>query len=130
MKKLITVLTLVAMSASAGCSWFTSETKAAETAAVDCAKQDLGQTVEAVGMSLLLTVSSIIFNGGANWQSDLTALAAKYGADAVTCAASIAETLFKQPTPDAGVGPSTSDSISTPSDRAHQWVVGSGITIK
>lgn len=133
LKKLAAIaLVLTVASTQASCSWLKSEGKTAETAAVACAQQDLGQTVTEAGASLLMTVSSILFNGGTNWMADLTALAAKYGEDAVTCAAHIAEALFQMPSTGSGSGssgPSTADS-DTAAGRAHQWVVGSHLVLK
>lgn len=106
MKKLVSAVTMVALACSTvGCSWFESKAKVAEDDAIACVKADLGQSVEAVGVSLLMTVVSILANGGTDWSANLAALEAKYGKDAIACAEKVAADLFK-PTPSAT--PSTS----------------------
>lgn len=131
---LVTALTLIAN--TAGCSWFQNKEAAVKQAAVNCAKQDLGQTVASAGESLLLTVVSIIASGGVNWTADLAALETKYGAEAVECAANIAEALFRtapvSTSPDAGVAPATGDddaaAVKAAHDRVEQYLNAKHVT--
>lgn len=105
-KKLLSCLVCVAvMATSASCSWFQKEETTVKTDLIDCAKQDLGQSVSASGVSLLMTVVAIIATGGADWTADLAALESKYSTDAVSCAEKIASDLFK---PSTGSGSGSS----------------------
>ena len=118
MKKLISsqvlAFTLATLPAAAGCSWFSHAATVAKADAIECAKQDLGQTVAGGVESLLLTVVTIVFNGGANWQADLDALAAKFGPETLACCAKVAQDLFS-----TGSGsPSTGLDLDTPAQRA------------
>ena len=120
--KLISALLITVMLAStASCAWLKSEGSKAQAAAVDCAKQDLGQTVADAGVSLLMAVVAILAAGGSDWRADLTALETKYGADAVACAVKIGESLFR-PAPDAV--PLPGYRLSDAHDRAVQALVG------
>lgn len=120
-KSLITLVTAAAV-ATSGCSWFKKESTVVKQGVIDCAKQDLGQTIPEAGLSLLMVVAGIIFEGGLNWQADLDKLATKYGPDAVQCAAHIADLMFR--TPADGSGASTAESIETPSNRASKYTSG------
>lgn len=99
----IALATLVMLATVTGCSWFSSATKNAETAAIDCGKQDLGQTVATAAVSLIMDVVTIVATGGADWQADLDALGAKFGPDALACAEKVAEAVFRTPL-DANAG--------------------------
>lgn len=127
MKKLLSLLTVLAL-AAAGCK--NLNTSGAKQVAIDCAKQDLGKTVTQAGLSLLMTVASILFDGANDWQAKLTTLAEGYGVDAVKCAAKVAEELFRVPTSDSGSGTgiSTSQEAESPHDRAVNFT--SGTTFK
>lgn len=123
MKKLLAALALITMvPAQAGCSWWRSKEPAVKEAAIDCAKQDLGKTVTEAAQSIVLTVVAIIAKGGADWKSDLESLGAKYGVEAVLCAAQVAEALFR---PAPATMPSTGDDpMAAAHARAAQMLVG------
>jgi hypothetical protein len=118
-KIFVTIITLCALTTSA-CTTAKHVGSVVKADAIECAKQDLGQTVVDAGLSLAYTVAGIIFQGGTDWQADLDKLAATYGPDALACAAKIAGDLFTPPTAGSGAGPSTADALAGPSTRAKQ----------
>src|SRR5262249_3058070 len=118
---IVTAFVLVSLPASAGCSWFKKEAAVAKADIIDCAKQDLGQTVEEAGMSLAMTVAMIIFSAPAGWQDVLHQLEAKYGADAIGGAEKLAGDLFKPP---PSTTPETGEKVESPYDRAKQALDG------
>lgn len=95
--KILSALAVLALATTtAGCSWFQSKETVVKDDLLNCAKADLGTTVESAGASILMTVVSILANDGTNWQADLSALEAKYGGLAISCAEKIAADLFKK----------------------------------
>ena len=121
----ITALALLVSTAS--CSWLKSEGAAAGSAAAACAADALGvpldasislQTIENVGESIGMAVLVIVATGGTNWQADLSALEAKYGAPLIQCALQVAEAVFRTAPAAGSAAPSTSDATQTPHDRA------------
>lgn len=125
MKKLLSTLLLSSFLYSAsGCT--KTQVTAGENAAIDCAKADLGQTVESAGLSVLMTVMSIIFDGGVNWVGDLAAIGAKYGPEVLACAEKVAEAAFRTPSTGSGAGSglSTGAEAVSPHDRAVQALSG------
>jgi hypothetical protein len=116
-KIFITIITICALTSSA-CSTAKHVETVVKDDAIECAKQDLGQTVAAGALSLAMTVANILFEGGTNWQGDLDALAAKYGPDALACAAKIAQDLFHPPA--GSDAPATTEVLVGPAQRASE----------
>ena len=121
MKKFLSLVLLSSLLATA-CTKV--QVTAGKNAAIDCAKADLGQTVASGVESVLMTVVTIVFDGGANWVADLAAIGAKYGPEVLACAEKTAEALFRVPAPGAGSGIATGISVLTPHDRAVQALSG------
>lgn len=84
---LCALVAVVGVATAPSCAWFKHAGTVVETAAIDCAKQNLGQTVEAVGLTILADVAQIIQAGKDGWQAALDKLGAQYGSDAIQCAA-------------------------------------------
>jgi len=112
---LASALALTVAAAPAGCAQAKKDATVVKQDLVECAKQALGQTVVEAGASLLMTVIAIIATSGDNWQADLDALAAKYGADALACATKIASDLFK---PAPTLTPTTGNMNDSPYARS------------
>jgi hypothetical protein len=129
-KKIIAaLLTLTIAATPVACTAAKNAGTTAENVAIQCAKQDLGQTWLAAGESVLMFIIATIANGGTNWQSDLDAAAAKYGPDLVACAAQVAAQVFNGLGADTGSGagsgsgsgsaaPVTADIVNGPEQRA------------
>lgn len=104
MRKLTALILVATLGA---CTWTKQAAENGKQAAIDCAKQDLGQTVGEAAVSLVMTVVTILATGGTNWEGDLDALGTKYGAEALACAEKTAEAIFRTP-----VTPETGDKLS------------------
>lgn len=122
--KLTALVVAAALAVLPSCSWFHHEEAVAKQAAIDCASQDqaLAQVVLDTGVSLLMLVTTTIFEGDAQWKDTLDALANKYGHDAVHCAVYVAEALFNDAKSHMGI--TTSSAAATPHDRAASYVAG------
>ena len=83
----MTLVALLALAGVASCAWFQRAGTTVEADAIDCAKQNLGQTVTAAGLTILADVMQIVQAGANGWKQALDNLAAQYGSDAVQCAA-------------------------------------------
>ena len=120
MRKLTALVTVLAIASATACH--TQPGQIIKNDAIDCAHADLGQTVADMGLSLLMAVATILFQGGSNWQYDLNQLGAKYGPDVISCAAKIAGDLFKMPQEGSGsAAPGTAAGIETPYQRAVEF---------
>lgn len=118
---LVTVATLLAIPTSVGCGPGATVIDTVKEGVIECVKQNLGQTVTEVGVSLLLAVVSIISAGADGWRDALNALGVKYGEEAVACAAAMAADLFATPPVPMPAGTMR---VESPSDRAHSYMKG------
>lgn len=118
---LVLFLSPLFLTSNAGCAWFKHEAAVAKADLIDCAKADLGQTVEEAGMSLAMTVAMLVFQAPTGWQDVLHTLEAKYGMEAVACAEKLASDLFKPP---PSMTPQTGEHVESPYDRAQKSLSG------
>ena len=115
------ILSALLVTSFLGCS---STATTVKNTAIDCVKQDLGQTANQAGQSLLMDVVGVLAAGATGWEAQLATLAATFGQDAINCAVTIAEELFRQALPNAGsatVG-ATDEDLAGAHDRAARYL--------
>lgn len=92
MKKLL-ILALICSCASlvVSCAEVKTAAKAAETAAIDCAKTDILKPIVAEGPTLVAATVEVISKGDSGWKDLLAELGKQAGDDALACAVKSAQ---------------------------------------
>lgn len=85
--KLVTCMLALSV-ALLGCG--SSQATQIRATAFNCATVDIGRTIPDIGMTVFQDVMAIIQAGASGWATQLETIGAKYGEDALACAAKAA----------------------------------------
>lgn len=121
LRRLAVLALLSAFLALPACSWWSSKGKPAVAEAIDCAKQDLKQTVKTSGLDVLSEVAGIVLSGGDGWKDTLAQVGAELGRDVLACAVRAARDAFDKDPPAMFSG-------ASPADRAAAYMREQGWT--